>query len=75
MCLAIALYVLTATFGILSNLAIAIGIFLLTLLGRMIYYLYATFHVLVDLFDRIFNRPSANELHRRPFSYSEQSPN
>lgn len=48
MCLAIAMYILTATFGILSKIAVAIGIFLLNFLGRMIYFMYALGRALMD---------------------------
>lgn len=46
MCLAIAMYILTATFGILLKLIIPIGIFFLNLLGRIIYFTYSFFHKL-----------------------------
>lgn len=41
MCLAIAMYILTGTFGILSKVFMAIGIFLLTFLGRTIFFVCA----------------------------------
>lgn len=47
MCLAIALYVLTATFGVLWRIFIAFGIFLLIIIGITIDFLYTIFLMLV----------------------------
>lgn len=50
MCLAIAMYILTATFGVLLKLITAIGIFLLNILGRTIYFTYSLFHTLLRMY-------------------------
>lgn len=49
MCLAIAMYILTGTFGILSKVFMAIGIFLLTFLGRTIFFVCALLYTVKPL--------------------------
>lgn len=47
MCLAIAMYILTATFGILVKIILVMSIFFLNVLGNTIYLVYALFQILV----------------------------